>query len=73
MAKYINEFETLFALLEHMGRDNKIMEVHKAAFLLFGTENSSTLKRTVAALRTKDIDQLSLESVLPDQIQDWST
>lgn len=72
MRKYIDEFETLFAQLERIGSDIKIPEAHKAPLLLAIMGNSSPLESPVAALRTKDTDQLSWEAVSSDVIQEWT-
>lgn len=67
---YIDEFESLFAQLERMGTDNEIPEFHKAPLLLSSMGNNSPLESTVAALRTKDTDQLTWEDVTSDLIQE---
>lgn len=71
MGKFIDEFETLFAQLERMGPDTKIPESHKAPLLLASMGTTSQLESTVAALRTKDTDELTWETVTSDLIQEW--
>lgn len=71
MAKYIDEFEVLFNQLEKMGNDTKVPESHKAPLLLSSMGHDSQLESTVAALRLRDVDQLTWESVTADLIQEY--
>lgn len=72
MGKFIDEFETLFSQLERMGTETKIPESHKAPLLLASMGTTSQLESTVAALRTKDTDELTWETVTSDLIQEWN-
>lgn len=69
MATHINEFEMLFSQLQCMGDESKIPKSFKAPLLLASMGKSSPLESTVAALRTRDSDQLSWEAVSADLIQ----
>ena len=55
-----------------MGDDTKIPETHKAPLLLASMGNRSQLESTVAALRTRDTDQLSWAAVSADLIQEYN-
>lgn len=72
MAEYIDEFESLFSQLERMGDDTKISVSHKAPLLIESMGNSSLYEPSVAALRTRDTDQLSWDAVSADLIQEWT-
>lgn len=52
MGKFIDEFETLFAQLKHMGHETKISESHKAPLPLASMGTTLQLESTVAACRT---------------------
>lgn len=68
MTTYVDEFKTFFAELKRIGADSEITESHKAPLHLDSMENTSRLKSTVAALRTKDIDKLTWKNVRLDLI-----
>lgn len=72
MAKYVDEFESLFLQLERMGDDTKIPQSHKTLLLLEIMNNSSLIESTVVALRTQEPDQLSWKAVSADQIHAWT-
>jgi hypothetical protein len=63
MATFIDEFGTLFSQLERMGKDAAIPESHKAPMLLAAIPIDSSLEVTAAALRTKDVAELTWEFV----------
>jgi len=71
MPKFIDEFETLFGQLERMGEKTKVPETHKAPLLLASLGTNSLLENTVAALRLRDVDNLSWKDVTADIIQEW--
>lgn len=72
MANYVDVFEALFSQLEKMGDDTNVPESHKAPLLLSSLGNNSPQESTIAALRTKDVQQLSWEQVTADLIQEWN-
>jgi gag-polypeptide of LTR copia-type len=61
MAKFIDEYCSLFSQLERMGKDAAIPETHKAPMLLAAIPVDSPLEVTAAALRTKDVAELICE------------
>jgi gag-polypeptide of LTR copia-type len=63
MATFIDEFGSLFSQLERMGKDAAIPESHKAPMLLAAIPIDSPLEVTAAALRTKDVVDLTWEFV----------
>jgi gag-polypeptide of LTR copia-type len=63
MAKFIDEYCSLFSQLERMGKDAAIPETHKAPMLLAAIPVDSPLEVTAAALRTKDVAELTWEFV----------
>ena len=63
MATFVDEFKSLFSQLERMGKDAAIPETHKAPMLLASIPVDSPLEVTAAALRTKDIEDLTWEYV----------
>eukprot|EP00171_Calliarthron_tuberculosum_P002471 IDg2471t1 len=63
MAKFIDEFSSLFSKLDRMGEDAAIPESHKAPMLLVSIPVESPLELTAAALRTKDVEELTWEYV----------
>jgi gag-polypeptide of LTR copia-type len=63
MATFIDEFGTLFSQLERMGKDAAILESHKAPMLLAAIPIDSSLEVTAAALRTKEVAELTWEFV----------
>jgi gag-polypeptide of LTR copia-type len=69
MSKYIDEFNQLFSQLESMGTDANIPESHKAPLLLASLCTNSSLESTVAALRLRDISDLTCDSVTADLIR----
>lgn len=73
MSKYIDEYESLFAQLERMGSDASIPEAHKAPILLASMGHNSIMENTIAALRLKDIEDLTWEAVTSDLIQEWKS
>lgn len=70
MAKYIDEYETLFAQLEKMGDKAKIPETHKVPLLLASLGTNSVWKTTVASLRLREIENLKWEDVTTDLIEE---
>ena len=71
MAKYVDEFETIFAQLEIMGSSTAIPETFKAPLLLSSIGTNTPLESTVAALRLRDVDDLNWDSVTADLIQEY--
>jgi len=71
MDEYVNDFANLFSQLERMGKDTAVPETHKAPLLLASIGHGSSLESTVAALRLKDTEHLTWESVTSDLIQEW--
>eukprot|EP00171_Calliarthron_tuberculosum_P022539 IDg22539t1 len=71
MARYIDEFETLFGQLERMGSEIAIPEKHKTPLLLASMGNESPLESSIAALRLKDTTDLTWEAVSADLIEEW--
>lgn len=67
MAKYINEFQQLFAQLGRIG-SNAIFEEFKVSLLLSSMRHNSVLESTIAALRTRVIKALAWTDVTPDLI-----
>lgn len=52
MSTSVDQFETLFAHLECMGLDTKLLESLKAPLLLAGIGNNLPLEGTLASFRT---------------------
>lgn len=71
MARFVDEFEALFAQLEKMGSDTVIPESFKAPLLLASLGTNSSLESTIAALRLRDVKELRWESVTADLIQEY--
>jgi gag-polypeptide of LTR copia-type len=71
MAKFIDAMGTLFSQLERMGNDAAIPESHKAPMLLASIPPDSPLEITAAALRTKDIAELTWEYVATTLIDEY--
>jgi hypothetical protein len=63
MAKFIDEHCSLFSQLERMGKDAAIPETHKAPMLVAAIPVDSPLEVPAAALRTKDVAELTWEFV----------
>ncbi len=72
MARFVDEFESLFAQLERIGTQVAIPEQHKAPLLLASMGNDSKLESTVSALRLKDTEDLTWEAVTADLIQEYN-
>ena len=71
MTEYVDGFESLFAQLLRMGESHAVPESHKVGILLASMGSNSRLESACAALRMKDIDSLSWDSVTADLIQEW--
>ncbi len=72
MSSYVDTYASLFSQLERMGKDAAIPESHKAPMLLASIEPDSALESTAAALRTKDIEDLSWEYVARTLIDEYN-
>eukprot|EP00171_Calliarthron_tuberculosum_P018320 IDg18320t1 len=70
MCKYIEDFNHLFSQIESMDPEASIPESHKAPLLLASIRTESVIESTIAALRLKDIKNLTWESVPTDLIQE---
>ncbi len=66
----IDEFAQLFAQLENMGQHLAIPETHKAPLLLGSLGDNSNLESTATALRLKEIEDLTWDSVTSDFIHE---
>ena len=71
MARYVDQFESLFSQLELMGKEHAVPESHKVGILLASMGTNSCLESSCAALRLQDCDSLSWESVTADLIQEF--
>ena len=71
MAKYIDEFESLFAQIEKMGKEAAVPETHKAPILLASMGTSSQMESIVAVMRMRDTVDLKWETVTADLIEEW--
>ena len=71
MPKFIDEFESLFDQLEKMGDELAVPESYKAPLLLTSLGTKSNLESAVAALRLRDVDDLTWETVTADLIQEF--
>lgn len=71
MARYVDDFESLFAQLEKMGTNTALPEAFKAPLLLSSLGTNSPLESTIAALRLRDVEELSWEAVTADLIQEY--
>lgn len=71
MAKYVDDFELMFGQLEKMGSNTALLETFKAPLLLSSLGTCAQLGSTVSALRLRDVEELSWESVTADIIQEY--
>lgn len=72
MSEYVDQYTALFALLERMGKDASIPESHKAPMLLASIDPSCSLESTAAALRTKEVSELTWEYVATTLIDEYN-
>lgn len=70
MTSYIDEYTSLFSKLESMGKDAAIPESHKAPMLLASIDPNCPLESTAAALRTKEVSELTWGYVTTTLIED---
>ena len=55
ISEYVEQYTTLFAQLERMGKEAAVPESHKAPMMLASIDPSCSLESTAAALRTKEV------------------
>lgn len=72
MSSYVDQYTTLFSQLERMGKDAAIPETHKAPMLLASIDPSCRLESTAAALRTKDVTELTWDYVATTMIDEYN-
>ena len=72
MSTYIDQYTSLFSQLERMGKDAAIPETQKAPLLLASIDPNCPLESTAAALRTKDITELTWEYVTTTLIDEYN-
>jgi len=72
MSTYVDQYASLFAQLERMGKDAAIPETHKAPMLLASLDPQCSLEATAAALRTKDISELTWDYVATTLIDEYN-
>ena len=72
MSTYIDQYTSLFSQLERMGKDVAIPEVQKAPMLLASIDPNCPLESTAAALRTKDVTELTWEFVATTLIDEYN-
>lgn len=72
MSEYIDQYTSLFAQLERMGKDAAIPESHKAPMLLASIDPDGPLESTAAALRTKEAHELTWEYVATTLIDEYN-
>ena len=72
MSTYVDQYTSLFAQLERMGKDAAIPETHKAPMLLASIDPQCPLESTAAALRTKDVVELTWDYVATTLIDEYN-
>lgn len=72
MESYVDQFISLFALLECMGKDPAIPESPKAPMLLASIDPKCALESTAAALRTKKVNELTRDFVSTTLIDEYN-
>jgi len=72
MSTYVDQFTSLFSQLERMGKDAAIPESHKAPMLLASIDPNCTLESTAAALRTKEVTELTWDYVATTLIDEYN-
>lgn len=72
MSSYVDKYTSLFAQLERMGKDAAIPESHKAPMLLASIDPQGPLESTAAALRTKDVSDLTWDYVATTLIDEYN-
>ena len=72
MSTYVDQFTSLFSQLERMGTDAAIPDSHKAPMLLASIDPKCPLESTAAALRTKDIGELTWDYVATTLIDEYN-
>jgi len=72
MSSYIDQFTSLFSQLERMGKDAAIPETHKAPMLLASIDPNCSLESTAAALRTKEVSELTWDYVATTLIDEYN-
>ena len=72
MLAYIDQYASLFSQLERMGKDAAIPESHKAPMLLASINPDSVLESTAAALRTKEVSELTWDFVATTLIDEYN-
>lgn len=70
MEKYVNEFESLFSQLSQVQSETTIPDILKGPMLLSSIQYGTGLESMAAALRTKDIKELTWKSVSADLIEE---
>jgi len=72
MSTYIDQYTTLFSQLERMGKDAAVPESHKAPMLLASIDPNCALESTAAALRTKEVVELTWDYVATTLIDEYN-
>lgn len=72
MSTYIEHYTALFSQLERMGADAAIPEMHKAPMLLASIDPTCPLESTAAALRTKEVSELTWDYVATTLIDEYN-
>ena len=72
MSVYVDQYTSLFSQLERMGKDAAIPETHKAPMLLASIDPKCSLESTAAALRTKDVSELTWDYVATTLIDEYN-
>lgn len=72
MSEYVDQFAALFSQLDRMGKDAAIPESHKAPMLLASIDPNCSLESTAAALRTKEITELTWDYVATTLIDEYN-
>ena len=72
MSAYVDQYTSLFSQLERMGKDAAIPETHKAPMLLASIDPKCSLESTAAALRTKDVAELTWDYVATTLIDEYN-
>ena len=72
MSTYVDQYTSLFAQLEKMGEEAAIPETHKAPMLLASIDPKCDLESTAAALRTKDVKDLTWDYVATTLIDEYN-
>lgn len=72
MSLFVDTYGSLFSQLEQMGKDAAIPESHKAPMLLASIDPDCVLESTAAALRTKDVAELTWDYVATTLIDEYN-